>query len=165
MKLQQTQRIKTLKEKMLAQPRYASIEQAMIITKTYKENEDKPVILKRALSLYNALTQLEIGIEPEEMIVGNRTKGVRYGVVFPEAGSSWIEEEIETLPTRPQDRFLVRPEDIQTFREVIYPYWKGKCMEDVLKQRYGDEIKAIAEVVKINQKDHAQGHICPDVNK
>lgn len=163
--MEKTKRIAILKEKMLSQPRYASIEQALIITKTYQENEDKPVIIKRALSLYNALTQLEIGIEPQELIVGNRTKGVRYGVVFPEAGSSWVNNEIETLPTRPQDKFLVRFEDMKTFREVIYPYWKGKCMEDVLKERYGDEIANIAEVVKINQKDHAQGHICPDVRK
>lgn len=165
MELYQTERITHLKERMLSQPRYVSIEQALIITKTYQEHEGEAVILKRAYALHNALCQLEIGIEPEELIVGNRTKGVRYGVVFPEAGSSWIHEEIATLPTREQDRFEVRPEDIQTFQEVIYPYWKNRCMEDVLKNRYGDEIKAISEVVKINQKDHAQGHICPDVRK
>lgn len=38
--LYQTQRIKDLKDKMLSEPRYASIEQALIITKTYQENED-----------------------------------------------------------------------------------------------------------------------------
>ena len=40
--LYQTQRIKDLKDKMLSEPRYASIEQALIITKTYQENEDDP---------------------------------------------------------------------------------------------------------------------------
>jgi len=35
-------------------------------------------------------------------------------------------------------------------------------MEDVIKNHYGKEINAMAKVVKINQKDHAQGHICPD---
>ena len=34
--LYQTQRIKDLKDKMLSEPRYASIEQALIITKTYQ---------------------------------------------------------------------------------------------------------------------------------
>ena len=42
--LYQTQRIKDLKDKMLSEPRYASIEQALIITKTYQENEDDPKI-------------------------------------------------------------------------------------------------------------------------
>ncbi len=165
MELKKAARIDLLKDSMLSQPRYVSMEQAMIITRTYQEHEQEPVILKRAHALHNALCELEIGIEPQELIVGNRTKGVRYGVVFPESGISWVDEELETLPTRPQDKFLVRPQDIQTFREVIKPYWKGKSLEDVLKQRYGEEISAIATVVKINQKDHAQGHICPNVKE
>ena len=73
-------RISILKDKMLSQPRFVSIEQALIITRTYQENEDKSIPYKRALSLYNALNEIEIGMEPEELIVGNRTKGVRYGV-------------------------------------------------------------------------------------
>lgn len=156
-------RIEVLKEKMLSAPRFASIEQARIITRIYQENEELSVPKKRALSLKAALEELEIGVEPEELIVGNRTKGVRYGVVFPESGCSWIDREFETLPTRPQDRFLVKEEEIKEFRETIYPYWKGKSMEDVIRQRDGQHIDAIAKVVKINQKDHAQGHICPDV--
>ncbi len=49
--LKKTERIDILKDKMLAEPRYASIEQARIITRVYKENEDKSTVLKRALSL------------------------------------------------------------------------------------------------------------------
>lgn len=160
--LKKTERIDILKDKMLAEPRYASIEQARIITRVYKENEDRSTVLKRALSLKAALEELEIAVQPEELIVGNRTKGVRAGVVFPESGLKWINEEFETLPTRPQDKFQVREEDIREFREEIYPYWHGRSMEDVISQNYGPEISAMAKVVKINQKDHAQGHICPD---
>lgn len=157
-----TRRIRLLKEKMLSEPRYASIEQARIITETYKANEEKPRIIQRALSLKAALEQMKICAEPEELIVGNRTAGVRWGVVFPESGSTWVDREFETLPTRPQDRFQVRQEDITYFRQVIKPYWQGKSLEDVLRSRYGKEIDRIAKVVKINQKDHAQGHICPN---
>lgn len=96
------------------------------------------------------------------MIVGNRTKGVRYGVVFPESGCSWVNKEFETLPTRPQDKFRIKKEDVKEFKEIIYPYWQDHSLEDVIKENYGEEINAIAKVVKINQKDHAQGHICPD---
>ena len=156
-------RIQILKDKMLSQPRYVSMEQALIITRTYQEHENESAQMKRAYALYNALNELEIGIEPEELIVGNRTKGVRYGVVFPESGISWVDKELETIDSRPQDRFLVRPEDIETFRKEILPYWKGKSLEDVLRQRAGEKIDAISKVVKINQKDHAQGHICPNV--
>ena len=155
-------RITILKEKMLDEKRYASIEQARIITRIYKENETLSVPMKRALSLKAALEEIEIGVEKEELIVGNRTKGVRAGVVFPESGCSWVDKEFETLPTRPQDQFEVKTEDIKEFRETIYPYWKGHSMEDVIRTRYGKEIDHISKVVKINQKDHAQGHICPD---
>jgi len=34
-----SERVLHLKNKMLAEPRYASIEQALIITRTYQENE------------------------------------------------------------------------------------------------------------------------------
>lgn len=165
MNAEQKNRIEVLKTRMLEQPRYVSIEQALIITKTYQEHETDSKQVKRAWSLYNALTQIEIGIEPEELIVGNRTKGVRYGVVFPESGISWVDREFETIPTRPQDKFLVHPEDIETFRKVIVPYWKGKSLEDIVHQRIGDEISEISRVVKINQTDHAQGHICPNVKE
>jgi pyruvate formate-lyase/glycerol dehydratase family glycyl radical enzyme len=157
-----SRRIKNLKGTMLSEKRYASIEQAFIITETYKQNEDKPVIIKRALALKNSLSKLEIDVDDEELIVGNRTKGVRYGVVFPESGSSWVDKEFETLPTRPQDKFNVNLDDIEKFRRVIKPYWEGYSLEDVIRQRYGKEIDEIAKVVKINQKDHAQGHICPN---
>lgn len=156
-------RILALKDKMLSQERFVSIEQALIITKTYKEHEQDSVQMKRAYSLYNALCQLEISIEPEELIVGNRTKGVRYGVVFPESGISWVDREFESIPTRPQDRFSVHPQDIETFRNVILPYWKGKSLEDDVKA--DGKIGAISTVVKINQTDHAQGHICPNVKE
>ena len=160
--LAQTKRISILREKMLNEPRYASIEQARIITRIYQENENLSIPKKRALSLKAALEELEIGVEKEELIVGNRTKGVRYGVVFPESGCSWVNKEFETLPTRPQDKFRIKKEDVKEFKEIIYPYWQDRSLEDVIKENYGEEINAIAKVVKINQKDHAQGHICPD---
>lgn len=155
-------RVDRLKEKMLAQPRYVSIEQALIITQSYKEHPGESPMMQRAYALRAAMEGLAIAVEPEELIVGNRTAGVRYGVVFPESGSAWVDREFETLPTRPQDRFLVREEDIRLFRREIKPFWQGKSLEDVLRARCGEQLDQLAMVVKINQKDHAQGHICPD---
>ena len=97
-----TDRIKTLKENMLNEPRYMSLDQARIITKSYKKNANDSKALKRAKSLAASLEEIEIKIDPLEPIVGNRTPGVQGGVVFPEAGSSWINGEIETLATRPR---------------------------------------------------------------
>lgn len=97
--------------------------------------------------------------------MGNRTPGVRGGVVFPETGASWVDREFESLPTRPQDRFQVRQEDIEEFRQEILPYWKGRSLEDQVRAAVGPQVDAIAKVVKVNQKDHSQGHICPGTEK
>ena len=156
--LAQSQRIGALKERMLAEPHVVSMEQALLITESYRENPDLP----RPLQREKALREISIVIDPAELIVGNRTPGIRSGVISPEAGMAWVAKEIETLPTRPQDRFNITSEDIQLFREQILPDWEGKSLEDFVKQRLGEKITAMGKVVKINQTDHAQGHICPD---
>lgn len=160
--LESTARVRRLKEAMLAEPRYVSIEQARIITRVYREHPDDPRQLLRARSLAAALDEVAIRMEPDELIVGNRTAGVRAGVVFPEAGISWIAGELDTLPNRPQDRFEVRAEDMETFRSEIEPFWRGRSLEDEIRMACGPLVDEIAMVAKINQKDHAQGHICPD---
>ncbi len=160
-----TRRIISLREKTVSAERYLSIEQAKIITRVYKQNEDLPVIIKRAKALARSLDEISISIDPEELIVGNRTAGIRAGVVFPEAGIAWLSKEIESVPYREQDPFNVRKEDAIYFKEKIEPFWRGKTLEDDIYRSYGDELAAIEKVVKINQKDHAQGHICPNAEK
>ena len=164
-KLTCSERIARLKEEMLEEPRFASIEQARIVTESYQETEGEPRCIQRAEALKAALLRIEIRIEPEERIVGNRTSGVRGGVVFPETGASWVDREFETLPTRSQDKFQVRKEDIEAFRRDIMPYWKGRSLEDQVRAAVGPQVDAIAKVVKVNQKDHSQGHICPNTKK
>ena len=117
-----TPRIEALKRRMLDEPRYLSIEQAMLITDVYQAHEDASAARKRALSLAESMRRLDIRIDPDELIVGNRTTGVRSGVVFPEAGISWIDRELDTMATRPQDKFNVHPEDAAAFRGRILPY-------------------------------------------
>lgn len=162
MKQKATKRIETLRDHMLSEPRYASIEQAKIVTESYRQHANEPRILQRARALAAALEQIEITIDPLELIVGNRTAGVRAGVVFPESGSSWVDRELETLPTRPQDTFNVRAEDIEYFRNVIKPFWQDASLEDRIRTEHGDELQEIGRVAKINQTDHAQGHINPN---
>lgn len=164
MNIKPSERIVSLRKKTLSAKRFLSLDQAKIITEVYRNNPDSPVILKRAKALEQSLLEMPIAIDPEEFIVGNRTPEIRGGVVFPEAGINWVAKEIETLPYRPQDPFNVRKEDICYFRNSIVPFWHGKTLEDDIYNSYGTEITEIEKVVKINQKDHAQGHICPNVS-
>jgi formate C-acetyltransferase len=164
--LPMSKRIVELKEKVLAEPRCISTEQALVITEIYKKNADKSVAMKRALSFAAAADRIAIKIYPEEDIVGNRTADSKAGVIFPETGTGWLNNELDTLETRDQDRFFVKEEDRMACREIIEPYWNNQdTLENVILERYGPLMKKIGKVVKINQTDHAQGHICPDLIK
>jgi len=158
-----TGRVDRLRELTLNETRRMSVEQALIITRSYREHEGEPRMLQRAFALKQAFEDITIRIDPGELIVGNRTPGVRAGVVSPEAGIGWVAAELDTLPTREQDPFDVDPETARAFLEEIVPEWTGRTLEDIVRERHGDEIAAVKKVVKINQTDHAQGHICPDV--
>lgn len=81
--LVKTDRIETLKNRMLSVPRYASIEQAKIITDTYKAHEGEPRIMQRAYSLKNCLEKIGISIEPEELIVGKQNSRCEIRSSFP----------------------------------------------------------------------------------
>lgn len=120
-------------------------------------------MLQRAHALDHTLRHITVRVDADELIVGNRTPGICAGVVSPEAGIGWINDELDSLPHRCQDPFQVRPEDKETFRREILPAWTGKSLEDAIDERLGAGIAEIGAVVKINQTDHAQGHICPDV--
>ena len=162
---QPTERILRLKERILSEERFMSVEQARLITESYQRHPEEPRVLQRAHALAWSLRNISIRVDPGELIVGNRTAGIREGVVSPEAGLSWLARELESLPNRPQDPFAVREEDAAYFREVLHPFWSGKTLEDIVESRHGEEIRRIKKVVKINQTDHAQGHILPNVEK
>ena len=74
--LPMSERIAVLKKEMLDESRYATIEQARIITKSYRQTEGQPRCIQRAKALKAALEEMTIRIEPHERIVGNRTPGV-----------------------------------------------------------------------------------------
>ncbi len=154
--------ISLCKQKIMGEERVVSVDQALSITRSYKENPQDPVILKRARAFALSLEEIPIRIDPEERLVGNRTPGIRSGVIFPEAGLSWLEREFDTLDTRDQDKFEKTERERSALFDLLLPFWKGRTLEDYIDKEKGEEIKEISKVVKINQKDHAQGHIAPD---
>lgn len=152
-----------LRQEMLDEERWVSVEQARLITRAYRAHAGDSVILKRAWALSEALHHIEIVIHEGELIVGNRTRQSCAGVVFPEGGIRWLEREIDALETRPQDRFRVDSADRAYFFEELAPFWAGQTLEDAINRDLDPGIAALEVVGKLNQKDHAQGHICPDV--
>jgi formate C-acetyltransferase len=106
-----------------------------------------------------------IAIYPDELVVGNRSLLPRMGVIAPEGAVRWVDDELETLPTRPQDRFDIQAAQMRELREEIFPYWRGHTLEDIVALRIPADVRRAMQgkVFGLNQTDHAQGHILPDV--
>ncbi len=162
-----SERVARLKDYILTTRRKVYIEAARLETQSYKRTEGEPTIVRRAKAFRDILSGMTIMIHPDELIVGGRSPLPRMGVVTPSAAVTWIDRELETLPTRPQDPFDVDPEDARELREVIFPYWRGKTLEDLAAEAIPSDVgRAIkAKVFKLGQTDHAQGHILPNVEE
>ena len=159
-----TNRIQRLQAALFAQPREISLERALLYTESHRQTEGEPVILRRAKATAHILDCVKIAIRDEELIVGNRTIKPRAGIMSPEMDPYWLLEELDTFPTRPQDRFAISDEDKQIYRETLYPYWAKRSMKDFINARLSDEVKAAVgtQIFSINQTDKGQGHIIID---
>lgn len=158
-------RIASRKRDILATPRKVFLDTARIETMSYQQTEGEPVVLRRAHAFREQCRQLPVQIYGNELIVGGRSPLPRMGVILPSAAVRWIDRELNTLETRPQDPFHISPQEIEELRRDIFPYWQGKTLEDAWAQNVPDDVRAAiqAKAFKINQTDHAQGHILPDV--
>ncbi len=160
-----TERVARLKEWILSTRRKLYIEPARIETESFKRSEGEPTIVRRAKAFRDICQGIRIVIHPAELIVGGRSPLPRMGIVTPSAAVNWIDQELETLPTRSQDPFDVDAEDIVELREKIFPYWRGKTLEDSAEASLPQDVKEAitAKAFQVNQTDHAQGHILPNV--
>ncbi|MCC7209149.1 MAG: formate C-acetyltransferase/glycerol dehydratase family glycyl radical enzyme, partial [Anaerolineae bacterium] len=159
------ERLARIKARLLANVNEIDIERARITTASYRATEGEPMPIRRATMLLELARRLSITIGDDELIVGNRSLLPRMGIIAPEGAVNWIDRELDTLDTRPQDKFRIAPAVIRELREDIFPYWQGKTLEDAVAQRLPDDVRAAvaAKAFALNQTDHAQGHILPDV--
>lgn len=160
-----TARAARIKQRLVQNQRQIDIERARFTTESYRQTEGEPMPIRRAKMLLHLARSLSITIEPDEIIVGNRSLLPRMGVIAPEGAVDWIDRELEILPTRPQDRFNITLAQIDELRHDIFPYWRGKTIEDIVSSRVPPDVRVAVrgKAFSLNQTDHAQGHILPDV--
>ncbi len=154
-----------IKARLLANQRQVDVERARYATESYRQTGGQPMLLRRARMLLHVVRSMSLRIEPDEIIVGNRSRLPRMGVIAPEGAVDWVDRELENLPTRPQDRFAITPDQIAELREQVFPYWRGQTLEDIVAARLPDDVRRAVQgkAFSLNQTDHAQGHILPDV--
>jgi len=73
-----SKRIQNLKDTMLEARRGISLERALLYTRSYRETEGEPVIIRRAKATAKILTEVNISIREGEIIAGNRTIKPRF---------------------------------------------------------------------------------------
>lgn len=162
-----TDRNQLLKNQLFKNKREVSLERALLYTESYKQTEGQATIIRRAKATAHILDNVEISIRPEELIVCNRTTKPRSGIISPEMDPYWIYEELDILESRPQDPFFISEEDKKIYREVLYPYWKGKSLKDFINIKLTPEVRVPVDldIFKLNQTDKGQGHIIPNFQK
>lgn len=142
-------------------------ERAEAYTKAYQANEDKPVIVQRALALEEHLRTRTIWIKHDELVVGNQASKVRSAPIFPEYTVRWIEAEIDDLADRPGAGFAVTEADKQSIHRLT-PYWRGKTVQDRCYGLFTDEQQDILATTIIKAEGNmtsGDAHLAVDNEK
>lgn len=162
-----TKRISALKNQLFETKREISLERAILYTESHKSTDGQHALIRRAKATANILNNVKISIREHELLAGNRTIKPRSGIVSPEMDPSWIYNELDTIESRPQDKFYISEQNKKIYREELYPYWLDKSLKTFIKQELTDEVKSSIDkkIVKLNQTDKGQGHIIPDFEK
>lgn len=116
---------------------------AILITESYKETENEPIVIRRAKAFEHILKNIPIIIRDEELIVGSTTIAPRGCQTYPEFSFEWLEPEFDTVATRSADPFYISEQTKKDLREV-HKYWKGKTTSDLATAYMAPEtLKAI----------------------
>ena len=125
-----TDRITHLVDNLYAKMPVIESARAKLVTESYKQTEDEPIITRRAKAFAHILRNIPIIIRDEELIVGSSTLAPRGCQTFPEYSFQWLEDELDTVATRTADPFYITEETKAELREV-HKYWKGKTTSEL----------------------------------
>lgn len=130
MEITKSPRIAKLVEALYANMPEIEADRAYLLTESYKQTEQEPIILRRAKAFEHILKYIPITIRENELVAGSATKAPRGCQVFPEFSCSWLEEEFDTISTRTSDPFFISEGTKKILREV-YKYWEGKTTSEL----------------------------------
>lgn len=131
-----TARLKRLKDNYLTKVPTITTYRARAITKIAKENPGMPKIMLRAKSFRYCCETAPLVIQDDELIVGHPCGAPRAGAFSPDIAWRWMEDEIDTISTRPQDPFFISDEDKRIMREELFPFWKGKSVDEYCEDQF-----------------------------
>ena len=133
-------RVQILKEEILSAQPCIEAERALIITESYKETENQPIILRRARAVEKILKEIPIAIREPELIVGTLTKHPRSAQVFPEFSNKWLIDEFDRIGKRTSDSYTVT-EEVKSQLLEAFKYWDGKTVNELAASYMPEETK------------------------
>ena len=143
-----------------------SWQRAKIWTDSHKETEGLPVAIRRARAFYDCCELLDVHIFEGELVVGAIGEFRKCGILTPEFAWMWVDREMDTFATRAQDPYVMTKEQCEYVRKEIFPYWKGKSLEEAFLARLPEETRRIGVDTGILDNDskwrQAVGEITPD---
>ena len=147
------ERIGRLKSQFFSHLPGVCIEGALSKTRIFRETESEPMIIRRARAFKEHCASKTITIQPDELIVGNAGAVARSIHVNPELSNNWFYDELDSMSTRPQDPYQISEEQKKLYREVVYPYWKGKTLRDFWNARAPEDVRELVAVGGVCDND------------
>lgn len=161
-----TPRIEAIRQNYVNAKPQISTQRARIWTESHKATEGKPVAIRRAQAFYDCCDRLEVHIFDGELVVGAIGEFRKCGILTPEFSWLWVDREMDSFATRPQDPYLMTDEQRAFVRKEIFPYWKGKSLEEAFLARLPEDTRKIGVDTGILDNDskwrQAVGEITPD---
>ena len=123
-------RIPALVENLYAKMPEIESARAVLLTESYKQTENEPMVIRRAKAFQHILENIPIIIRDRELIVGSTTIAPRGCQTYPEFSYEWLESEFDTVETRTADPFYISDKTKRELKEAD-AYWKGRTTSEL----------------------------------
>ncbi len=139
-----TDRMRTFREEVLDEKPYIDAERALLATQAYKENQNQPRVMVRALMLKKILEGMTIYIEDKSLIAGNQATKNTNAPIFPEYTMEFVLNELDLFEKRDGDVFYITEETKQQLREIA-PFWENNNLRARGEALLPDEVSVFME--------------------
>ena len=139
-----TDRMAAFREEVLEEKPYIDAERAVLATQAYKENQNQPRVMVRALMLQKILENMSIYIEDKSLIAGNQATKNKNAPIFPEYTMEFVMNELDLFEKRDGDVFYITEETKQQLRDIA-PFWENNNLRARGEALLPDEVSVFME--------------------
>ncbi|WP_371374858.1 formate C-acetyltransferase/glycerol dehydratase family glycyl radical enzyme [Sporomusa aerivorans] len=138
-----SKRIEDFKQSYLDAKPSISVHRAVAFTLSHQSTEGEAVIIRRAKAFQAVCKSIPVTIFEGELIVGSVGEFLKTGVICPEYSWKWVEQEMDSFENRDQDPYCIDEAAKDILRKKIFPYWRGKSLEENFLSRINQETAKI----------------------